>query len=235
MVKFIVNKLRKYGLYDTKFIKWVKLCALKFIGRKMKKYGLPCLGTINKIMNEANIKYWVDFGTLLGIYRDGKFIDHDFDIDLGMYEKDYNKDVEELLVKNGFKKIREFYAYGKLCEQTWNWNGVLVDVFLYKEEKEKMFIYNFYTDGEAIIEKIDNKTSKCCNLDAEKCYCPKVEVVEKHDFQGMEVNIPKNVVEYLVMNYGENFMTPDKYWDTSKSTNIEKVDNIVMEEYLYKI
>ena len=37
------------------------------------------------------------------------------------------------------------------------------------------------------------------------------------------------------MNYGENFMTPDKYWDTSKSTNIEEVEDIVMEEYLYKI
>ena len=43
MVKFIVNKLRKYGLYETKFVKWLKLCALRFIGRKMKKYGLPCL------------------------------------------------------------------------------------------------------------------------------------------------------------------------------------------------
>ena len=120
MVKFIVNKLRKYGLYETKFVKWLKLCALRFVGRKMKKYGLPCLEKFNSIMDEANVKYWVDFGTLLGIYRDGKFIEHDFDIDLGMYAKDYNKDIEALLVKNGFKKIREFYAYGKLSEQTWN-------------------------------------------------------------------------------------------------------------------
>ena len=149
MVKFIVNKLRKYGLYETKFVKWLKLCALRFIGRKMKKYGLPCLEKFNSIMDEANIKYWVDFGTLLGIYRDGKFIDHDFDIDLGMYAKDYNKDIEALLVKNGFKKIREFYAFGKLSEQTWNWNGVLVDLFLYNEEENggRIFIYNFYIDA----------------------------------------------------------------------------------------
>ena len=75
MVKFIVNKLRKYGLYETKFVKWLKLCALRFVGRKMKKYGLPCLEKFNSIMDEANVKYWVDFGTLLGIYRDGKFIE----------------------------------------------------------------------------------------------------------------------------------------------------------------
>ena len=237
MVKFIVNKLRKYGLYETKFVKWLKLCALRFIGRKMKKYGLPCLEKFNSIMDEANIKYWVDFGTLLGIYRDGKFIDHDFDIDLGMYAKDYNKDIEALLVKNGFKKIRAFYAFGKLSEQTWNWNGVLVDLFLYNEEENggRIFIYNFYTDGEANNIKIDEKTSKCNNLKAQACYCPKVDVIVKHDFNGINVSMPENTVEYLKMNYGENFMTPDKYWDTSKSTNIEEVEDIVMEEYLYKI
>ena len=158
-------------------------------------------------------------------------------LDLGMYAKDYNKDIEALLVKNGFKKIREFYAFGKLSEQTWNWNGVLVDLFLYNEEENggRIFIYNFYTDGEANNIKIDEKTSKCNNLKAQACYCPKVDVIVKHDFNGINVSMPENTVEYLKMNYGENFMTPDKYWDTSKSTNIEEVEDIVMEEYLYKI
>ncbi|MBU0580296.1 MAG: LicD family protein, partial [Candidatus Margulisbacteria bacterium] len=36
-------------------------------------------------LNKAKIKYWLDGGTLLGLYRDGSLISYDSDVDLGIY------------------------------------------------------------------------------------------------------------------------------------------------------
>jgi len=42
------------------------------------------LKEIKHILDDVGVKYWLDFGTLLGAVRDGKFIPWDTDIDLGM-------------------------------------------------------------------------------------------------------------------------------------------------------
>ena len=39
--------------------------------------------------NEIN--YWIDSGTLLGLVRDGKLIEGDNDIDVGVWETEINK------------------------------------------------------------------------------------------------------------------------------------------------
>lgn len=233
MIKVIVNKLKKYGLYDTKAIKWLKLRAIKFTGRHLKKHGLACLKLFNEIMGIESVEYWTDYGTLLGIYREGKFIEHDFDIDFGIKQKEYNRDIEKRLIENGFKKTREYYAFGQLVEQTWKWNGVLVDIFLYKEEGEKLFAYEFYQDGETTIQKIDQHTYKCTNLDARAMYVPNIKVM-KYDFMGFKINVPEEIETYLIANYGPNFMVPDKDWDSSKANNIVEIRDIEMEEYIYK-
>lgn len=43
------------------------------------------LAWIARLLNDAGIKYWVDSGTLLGLVRDGKLLDHDRDIDISMW------------------------------------------------------------------------------------------------------------------------------------------------------
>ena len=40
------------------------------------------------VLNKHNVRTWIDQGTLLGCYRDGKFIDHDLDIDFAMLMND---------------------------------------------------------------------------------------------------------------------------------------------------
>ena len=40
------------------------------------------------VIEKHHVKTWVDQGSLLGTYRDGKFIDYDSDIDFGIFMKD---------------------------------------------------------------------------------------------------------------------------------------------------
>lgn len=48
-----------------------------------EKRWVENLGDVKQILDDAGVRYWLDFGTLLGAVRAGKFIPWDTDIDLG--------------------------------------------------------------------------------------------------------------------------------------------------------
>jgi phosphorylcholine metabolism protein LicD len=39
----------------------------------------------SKILEQLKVVWWLDTGSLLGAYRDGKMIAHDDDFDIGVY------------------------------------------------------------------------------------------------------------------------------------------------------
>jgi hypothetical protein len=55
------------------------------------KILLDMLPVITDLLEENGIKYWLDWGTLLGALRDGKMIPWDFDIDIGIFHDDTAK------------------------------------------------------------------------------------------------------------------------------------------------
>jgi hypothetical protein len=56
-----------------------------------EKLVLKNLREVKEVFDEFSIKYWLDYGTLLGAVRDGKIIEWDSDIDLGMWDNDRGK------------------------------------------------------------------------------------------------------------------------------------------------
>ena len=52
---------------------------------------LELLSFINKVCVKYDVKWWLDYGTLLGSIRHENFIPWDDDIDIGMMRKDYHK------------------------------------------------------------------------------------------------------------------------------------------------
>lgn len=53
---------------------------------------------------------WLDFGTLLGMYRDKGLINHDLDMDFGIIIENYNdyQEKEKDLLNKGFKKQESY-------------------------------------------------------------------------------------------------------------------------------
>ena len=67
--------------------------------RKAQLRMLDILVAIDKVCRENNIKYWIDFGTLLGAVRHKGFIPWDDDIDICVLDEDYGK-LRKALIDN---------------------------------------------------------------------------------------------------------------------------------------
>jgi len=64
------------------------------------------LTVIKGILEEAGIEFFIEGGTLLGAYRNGQFIYHDNDIDIGCVDKEFAKVGEAL-----DRKLPDKYTY----------------------------------------------------------------------------------------------------------------------------
>lgn len=56
-----------------------------------EKAAIKSLMELKEILDEYNVEYWLDCGTLLGAVREGKLIPWDKDIDLGVWYRDQSK------------------------------------------------------------------------------------------------------------------------------------------------
>ena len=57
--------------------------------RRAQMREVAILQEVDKICRKHGIKYWIDFGTLLGAVRHGGFIPWDDDLDISMLSSDY--------------------------------------------------------------------------------------------------------------------------------------------------
>ena len=81
----------KYTNIIKKQNEWIRVG--KEIESGMNKYGKERLklGLIVKnILNNLKVEWFIDNGTLLGAWRNSKFIEHDDDFDIGAYISNYN-------------------------------------------------------------------------------------------------------------------------------------------------
>ena len=165
-----------------------------------------------KVFEKHNIQYWAISGTLLGSIREGKIIEHDDDIDLGLFKDDFLKlqnnenniqnDLNEVglhllisgnsLLHNKIVSKREDYNY--------NINKIFIDIMSF-EEKDNKFILdpNVYATTPGVIAFWGN----------EWLYKDELLPLSTHKLSNQTINIPKSSIPYLERRYG-NWKTPIK-------------------------
>ena len=149
-------------------LQWLKRSLASFLGDK--KDVVKNLPLIKKLNEKANIELdskrsnllkenfeeilnvvyssdlkdyniWLDFGTLLGYYRENDFIHHDLDMDFGVQVSNFEEFevVEKYLTNNGFKRMKEFYYNKSLVELSYSYKGLNVDFIIYNKENDRVF------------------------------------------------------------------------------------------------
>lgn len=77
--------------YVRRFIN-VYLCALPGGYQERKLHILrQFFVVVNAYLQKLEVDYWLDFGTLLGFYRENDILPHDIDVDFGAHERDFLK------------------------------------------------------------------------------------------------------------------------------------------------
>ena len=134
--------------------------------RKAQLRELDILSEVDRICRKHNIKYWLDYGTLLGAVRHGGFIPWDDDIDISLLYEDYQKLTKilprELSNKYVFQdettdrfyflkfakvRDRESHFYDPLANPLMKDQGVYIDIFPIEKligKKTKKTIEYFY-------------------------------------------------------------------------------------------
>jgi len=161
----------------------------KYFGKPLNK--IICkenLETIAKILNENKITFWLSEGTALGARRQGNFIDHDDDVDLGIWYKDYNKfkQIIQSIIKEGF--IIELYYHS--------------------------FI-RFGRNNESIDIDFTGENIDCVACKTKRANCKSCNELLKYlknmsfiDFLGNKYLCPD--IDYLEYLYGKNWNIPKK-------------------------
>lgn len=100
----------KIDMFKKKYSFWKHIALENSRSRLLRKNGAAALREVLTFLSSSGITHWVDAGTLLGIVRDGCFIEGDTDIDIGIL---FNADGKQLITefeKAGFT-VRYSYHY----------------------------------------------------------------------------------------------------------------------------
>ena len=158
------------------------------------------LKEFDNICRSNGLKYWCVCGTLIGVVRHRGWIPHDADIDVAILESDYKilqNIIQEKLSKDywfqdkstdkyykqNIGKIRYLYAqYGDYKNQDHH-NGIQLDIFVLKEEKDML----------VCTANDDEVTTHNRNM-----IFPLKELV----FEKIKVYVPNQYKQYLINQWG---------------------------------
>jgi len=165
----------------------------KLIYQNKKFDKVKALETLKKL-NSLGLTYFLMAGTLLGVIRNGDFLDHDNDIDIGIIGDNDAEQIKNILIENGFTFYKEFGIKGKSLEYRFFNGGIQLDIFFYYEDGDQIYFAASSNNGEYykyIFDKFNIVTTNLKNI---------------------RVNIPSNAEKYIETQYGLDWMIEKKDW-----------------------
>ena len=205
----LIVKILIFLHFYQPMIKFINQIKFKLQVRKMRKNGMEMLQMADKAFTSMGVQAFLTFGTLLGAYRDKRFIAYDPDVDLGVVDTQLPDNMIEIMAKYGFQLYKQniIAETNKVIEDTYIYKGIHLDVFHYFEENE-----DYYTFVAQLHETKDWKEANA----TDGFPCEKVTVVksdfQRKDFMGLEVYMPVKTHEWLVDMYSDSYVIPIKNW-----------------------
>ena len=177
------------------------------------KADIAALKEITALLDKNNLLYWVDCGTLLGVYRYGGIIPWDDDIDIAIFNHDYFA-IKHLLRQLNPKKyqVQDWSCYTKphtFLKILIKESNTLIDIYHYNidfEKKEIQYIFSY--EHSSIPDKWKEEEMRMLKPIAFDNFFP----LKKGQFEDFTVWTPNNIESVLQGKYGDN-LEPTMVWD----------------------
>lgn len=171
------------------------------------------------ILNNNDIEYWVEGGTLLGAIRHKGIIpwDDDCDIQIDASNDQVLSSLLKVFEKEGYTLVNTYFGY-KVCFKdrplipNYSWSFPSIDIFLMKKNKEKTEYVFFYEKAENLFGPSHFKLEDLYPL-------------RKYKFGEFEIYAAWNPYRYLKDYYGKDWeKIAYMQWDHEKQVEIEKIE-----------
>lgn len=221
--EMIKTMLRNNPLTRKFFLEWEKKKTEVYLMEKnriLHEHGYKLIDEVQNALVGCGEIFFFDFGTLLGIIREGRIISHDMDMDVGVRIKDENtiERIRKALISAGCKHESVNYIDGELIGQdTFAKYGIEFDIYYYRDDGNISEVLTLFRDPQ--------KEYKGDLWDVVSLKSKPVLNTVLYEFQGRMVSVPEFYEEHLVNRYGPNWRVPDKnyvYWDSFSSTITNK-------------
>lgn len=160
-------------------------------------------------LDKHNFTNFIIDGTLLGAIREGDFIEHDTDIDLGVFMDEWTidklGDFLKDMMRAGFILYHSFGKFGEHFELAWYRDGIKVDFFFYYKVGDKIRFNAFLNGGRTLPDDI-------LTYEYDAQYFIK-DLLWEEKFNGFKVRTPRFPKQILEQKYGKDWETPTKKWD----------------------
>jgi hypothetical protein len=158
------------------------------------------------LLRSSNVGCFIAFGSLLGLIREGHFLDDDCDFDIGFLYHDQEDwtNIEQLLTANGYRKVKQFVYAGLIVEQSYAKYNLDFDIFaFFGDDDNDVVLFHKRLDGE-MYNSMHEFTSF-------KTVIRKINGNEERDFGMGRMLIPENPERFLEDVYGETWRIPLDY------------------------
>lgn len=188
-----------------------------FVNPTAREYASELLLTICRQLDQDGVHYYVDAGTLLGLYRDGALIPWDDDLDIAIGSDSIQKAKSSLthLCKvlqqsTRYKwQVNEYYSNQDFGAVT---KGDVRSLALECEESglPKLDVFVKYVNGEMMDYVLSSRGIRM----------PSKHLLtnERFEFKGQSVSIPSDPEGYLTRHYGD-WQTPVRDWNLGMLQN----------------
>lgn len=223
---------------------------------KIQKASFKILREFDGICRRNNLKYWLDFGTLLGAVRHGGFIPWDDDLDVGMPYADYQKLLEIIdsqLEGTDFNFIRVPSQIGKMTHKQftpqndrdmsrfifWNLEGKLsfaLDIFPFYNAKDELDkdslareIRDYVCQKSRIIEKFRSYNDFCVADDIVKN--ARRQMAQEGPSQYMYLGLETRVYQPVIRNTSDMFPLKEMMFESLRCYVPNNARDILIDLY----
>lgn len=143
------------------------------------------------MLTQSGVEHWLDFGSLLGLMREGNILEGDTDVDISVVDTPEN--VEKL------EKSRAPLAdMGIFLKKELTWNA-------YRAASSLGYVHLYLT-------QLVNHTYQGGIGDGSEISSELVGKPTLFDLEGTQVAIPQHTHAFLVARYGDDYMDPDAFY-----------------------